>query len=52
VSDIVEGFVSAIGVPAGQVFNPGGGSRAVLGDVLRLLGDIIDVPGLAKREAA
>jgi nucleoside-diphosphate-sugar epimerase len=51
VSDIVEGFVSAVDAAGGEVFNLGGGSRAVLGDVLRLLGDIMDVPALTKREA-
>jgi UDP-glucose 4-epimerase len=52
VSDIVEGFVSAIEAPGGEVFNLGGGSRVVLDDVLRLLGDIMGKPALTKREAA
>lgn len=49
VSDIVEGFISAIDAPGGEVLNLGGGSRAVLDDVLGLLGDIMDRPALTER---
>jgi len=51
VSDIVEGFVSAIEAPVGEVLNLGGGSRVVLDDVLRLLGNIVGKPALTTREA-
>jgi len=51
VSDIVEGFVSAVDASGGEVFNLGGGSRAVLEDVLRLVGGILGKPALITREA-